>query len=99
MAVQGSGRSAAGSSFRCFPSEANAAGGNYTHPSGNFRPSAKARTVFLRQQPIMSTEPSHFALKAAPIAETLRFPVPSNPSVRRFSKISVLVLPESSISL
>lgn len=51
-------------------------------------------TAYLDQQPIVSTEPGHFFFKASPVSETLRFSVPAGVKLRKFSEITVLVLPD-----
>ena len=33
-------------------------------------------TLYLDQQPVISTEPGHFSVKSSPVQEVLRFPVP-----------------------
>ena len=52
------------------------------------------RTAYLDQQPIVSTEPGHFYFKASPVSETLRFSIPASVKLRKFSEITVLVLPD-----
>jgi hypothetical protein len=50
--------------------------------------------LYLGQQPIVSTEAAHFSIKQAPLAETLRFPVPLHGSIAKFDKITVMALPD-----
>ncbi|MGB7266143.1 MAG: hypothetical protein WBC92_11570 [Terracidiphilus sp.] len=52
------------------------------------------RSLYLGQQPIVSTESAHFSFKAQPVYETLRFPVPAAATTPSFSEITVLVLPD-----
>jgi hypothetical protein len=56
--------------------------------------SAKRSAVYLGEQPIASTRPGHFAYKSGAVFETLHFSVPANARVRRFSEITVLILPD-----
>jgi hypothetical protein len=52
-----------------------------------------ARTLYLGEQPIVSTESEHFSFKQSPVFETLSFPVPASGALRKFNQITVLVLP------
>jgi hypothetical protein len=56
--------------------------------------SSPQRTLYLGQEPIASTEPGRFFVKKAPTFETLRFSVPSDAPMRRFSEITLLFLPD-----
>ena len=56
--------------------------------------STKKPTLYLGQQPIVSTEPEHFSFKSAPVFETLRFSVPTGVKIRRFDEITVMMLPD-----
>ncbi len=56
--------------------------------------SPKGPALYLGQQPIASTEPSHFSIKVAPVFETLRFSIPSDAKLRKFSEITVMLLPD-----
>ncbi len=56
--------------------------------------SLQKRSIDLGQQPIVPTELTQFAIKSAPVIETLRFAVPANARVRKFNAITVLVLPD-----
>ena len=51
-------------------------------------------TLYLEQQPILSTEPAHFSFKPLPVFEMLRFPIPEGASMRRFNEITVMMLPD-----
>ena len=51
-------------------------------------------TIYLGQQPILSTQPGHFSIKHSPIAEMLRFSVPSSTKTDRFDGITVVFLPD-----
>lgn len=53
------------------------------------------QSLYLSQQPIVSSLPEHARYKAAPVAETLRFAVPATASLRQFDEITVLVLPDA----
>ncbi len=50
--------------------------------------------LYLGQQPIVATEPEHFSIKQGPVFETLRFGVPANGNLKKFDRITVLVLPD-----
>jgi hypothetical protein len=56
--------------------------------------SPEQRTLYLGQQPIVSTEPGHFSPKPAPVFETLRFSVAADSKMRRFNEITVMLLPD-----
>ncbi len=57
--------------------------------------SSPHQTLYLGQQPIVSTLHDHFWFKAAPVSETLSFAVPAKASLRQFNEITVLILPDS----
>jgi hypothetical protein len=52
-------------------------------------------TLFLGQQSLHSADPDRFALKLAPVEETLRFPIPARTTIRRFDEITLMVVPDS----
>lgn len=52
------------------------------------------QTLYLGQEPIVSTEPGHFVTKTTPMHETLRFSVPEDGKIRRFDEITVMLLPD-----
>jgi len=52
------------------------------------------QTLYLGQQPIVSADSTHFSIKQSPVNETLRFPVPASGSIRKFSELTVLILPD-----
>ncbi len=56
--------------------------------------SAKRPAIYLGEQPIVSAQPEHFADKPRPVFETVHFSVPEHASLRKFSEITVLVLPD-----
>jgi heme/copper-type cytochrome/quinol oxidase subunit 2 len=56
--------------------------------------SAKQATLYLGEQPIVSTQPQHFTVKPSPVSETLHFPIPRAAMIHKFSEITVLVLPD-----
>lgn len=51
-------------------------------------------SVYLGQQPIMSTLPAEFVQKSAPEYEVLRFMIPESAKIHRFDEISILFLPD-----
>ena len=53
-----------------------------------------ANQLYLGQQPVASTQPENFAEKAAPAAETLRFPIPETAKIKHFDQITVMFLPD-----
>lgn len=57
--------------------------------------SGHERTAYIGQQPIVSTEPSHFSIKAAPVTETVRFAIPGDSKLNKFTEITVLMLPDT----
>jgi hypothetical protein len=57
--------------------------------------SPQGQALYLGQQPIISTEPGHFSIKAVPVSETLRFQIPSDAKLSRFNEITVMLLPDS----
>jgi hypothetical protein len=52
-------------------------------------------TLYLDQQPVISTEPSRFSVKSSPVQEILRFSVPDHPRIDRFDEITVIFFPDS----
>ena len=56
--------------------------------------SSPKRTLYLGEQPIVSTEPGQFFVKTKPAYETLRFAVPADATLRKFNEITVLFLPD-----
>jgi hypothetical protein len=55
---------------------------------------SKDSTLYLGEQPILSTQPGNFAIKSAPVFETLHFAVPVRARMRKFREITVLILPD-----
>lgn len=51
-------------------------------------------TLFLGEQPIVSSAPGHFAIRTVAVPETLRFPVPSRANLRKFDEITMMVVPD-----
>jgi hypothetical protein len=51
-------------------------------------------TLYLGQQPIVSTESERFFVKTTPTYETLRFLVPPDAPMRKFNEITVMFLPD-----
>lgn len=56
-------------------------------------PYTSHQTLYLGQQPILSTQPQSFWFKAAPVSETLRFAIPAKADLQKFNEITVLILP------
>ncbi|HTV81923.1 MAG TPA: hypothetical protein VME18_04685 [Acidobacteriaceae bacterium] len=52
------------------------------------------RALYLGQQPVVSSEPGNFAVKASPVTETLRYAVPQRARLGRFNQIIVMFLRE-----
>ncbi|MGA8107979.1 MAG: hypothetical protein WB974_01005, partial [Acidobacteriaceae bacterium] len=52
-------------------------------------------SFFLGMQPILSTQPSHFAFKAEPVEEDLTFAIPSHAALRQFDEITVFFFPST----
>jgi len=52
--------------------------------------------LYLGSQPVITSQSDHFAMKAAPAPEVLRYTVPGTAKIRRFDQITVMVLPDSS---
>jgi hypothetical protein len=52
-------------------------------------------TLYLDQQPVISTEPDHFSVKSSPVQEVLRFPVPNHPRIDKFDEITVIFFPDT----
>jgi hypothetical protein len=52
-------------------------------------------TLYLDQQPVMSTEPTQFSVKSSPVQEVLRFAVPNHPRIDRFDEITVIFFPDT----
>jgi hypothetical protein len=51
-------------------------------------------TIYLGQQPVVSSEPEHFSIKTSPESEVLRFPVPETAKIRKFDEITVMFFPD-----
>jgi hypothetical protein len=51
-------------------------------------------TVLLAEQPVVSTEPEHFAEKTTPVFETLHFAVPARARIRSFNEMTVVLIPD-----
>jgi hypothetical protein len=49
-------------------------------------------TLYLGQQPIVSSQPGHFAIKPAPVTETLSYQVPARAIIRQFDTIDLVVM-------
>jgi hypothetical protein len=59
----------------------------------------KNSTVYLGEQPIVSSQSRDFALKRSPVFETLHFTIPTHTQMRNFNEITVLVLPRAEHAL
>ena len=55
----------------------------------------RTRTLYLGQQPFLSTQPDHFLLKSRPVFETLSFSLPMRANLRKFDEITVVVLSDT----
>jgi hypothetical protein len=49
----------------------------------------------LGQQPVISTEASHFTVKSSPVQEVLRFPVPNHAKIEQFDEMTVIFFPDT----
>ncbi|MFT4113054.1 hypothetical protein [Silvibacterium sp.] len=58
-------------------------------------PRSEVSELALTPQPVMTSFPTGFTIKAAPVSETLTFNIPAQPRLRRFDEISVVFLPEA----
>jgi hypothetical protein len=56
--------------------------------------SPQKRTLYLGERPVVSTQTGHASFKRPPAFETLRFSVPARGEIRKFSEITVLMLPD-----
>jgi hypothetical protein len=52
------------------------------------------QTIYLGQQPVVSSQAEHFAMKTSPVSEVLRFTVPETAKIRRFDEINVMFFPD-----
>jgi hypothetical protein len=50
----------------------------------------RGQTLYLGQQPILSSQPSRFAQKQDPVGETLNFDIPIQSPIRKFDEITVV---------
>jgi hypothetical protein len=55
---------------------------------------ARSSGFYLGQEPLLSTEPVYFSFKTSPITEMLYFSVPQSSTFKKFSGITVMVLPD-----
>jgi hypothetical protein len=53
------------------------------------------RQVVLDQQPLTSSLPENFSIKATPAAETLRYSMPASPALQRFDGLTVMFFPDA----
>lgn len=60
----------------------------------NDETSSSKQTLYLGQQPIVSTEPGNFFVKTKPAYETLRFQLPPHATPRKFNEITLMFLPD-----
>lgn len=51
-------------------------------------------TLYLGERPVVSSQPDRFTRKLVPVEETLRFPLPNRPAIRRFDEITLMVITE-----
>jgi hypothetical protein len=52
------------------------------------------QTIYLGQQPVESSEPENFTIKASAVSEVLRFAVPTTAKIRKFDEITVMFFPD-----
>ena len=52
------------------------------------------QTIYLGQQPVVSSQAEHFAIKTSPVSEVLRFAVPESAKIRKFDEINVMFFPD-----
>jgi hypothetical protein len=52
-------------------------------------------SVYLGTAAIESTEAGHFAVKAHPVEDEVRFAIPDHPGVRKFDEITVFYFPDA----
>ena len=52
-------------------------------------------SLYLGTSPLASTEADHFAFKAKPVEEELRFAIPDHPGLRKFDEITVFYFPDA----
>jgi hypothetical protein len=57
--------------------------------------STKEPTLYLGEQPILSTQPGNFSIKSSPVFETLRFSIPARARMRKFREITVLIFSDT----
>ena len=51
-------------------------------------------SLYLGQQPIVSSQPGRFTVKSSSVSETLHFPIPAHSALRRFDQITLVVISE-----
>jgi hypothetical protein len=51
-------------------------------------------TLYLGQQPVVTSEPDHFSVKSRPVTEVLRFPISIPAKIGKFDEITVMFLPD-----
>jgi len=56
----------------------------------------KKGELYLGQQPVVSSEPGHFATKTAAVTETLRFEIPAKATISKFDEITVVMMSDMS---
>ena len=49
-------------------------------------------SLYLGQQPIVSSDPGRFAVKSTPVRETLRFVLPAHAPLKKFDEITLVVM-------
>jgi len=50
-------------------------------------------SLTLSGQKVVSSEAGHFFIKSSPVEDKLRFPIPAQPEIKKFDKITVLFFP------
>ncbi len=51
-------------------------------------------SLYLGQQPVVTSQPGYFAVKTSPATEVLCFPVPAQAKIHKFDEITVMFLPD-----
>lgn len=52
-------------------------------------------SMYLGTQPILSTEPDHFAFKSSPVTDVMRYAIPERRAIGKFDGITVLFFPDA----
>ncbi|MFP5226278.1 MAG: hypothetical protein ACLGXA_01520 [Acidobacteriota bacterium] len=52
-------------------------------------------SMYLGRQPIVSTEPEHFAIKVNPVTDAATFAIPERRTIRKFDEVTVFFFPDA----